>query len=281
MIIIADSGSTKTDWIIVDQEKQIAFKTKGVNPLFIKEQDFINELESSFPTNINSSEVKEVYFYAPSCNSTERAAILERPLKSIFTSAKIEVNSDLLAAARSLFKHQKGLACILGTGSNSGYYKDNTLTYKTNSLGYILGDEGSGAHLGLQLIKAYLNQQLDKKLEAAFYQEYKLDLNQIINKVYKEAYPNRFLASFSPFIKKHIQNEIIYKMVEQSFSDFIDLHILPYQKDEKIAVGFVGSVAFHFRDILEKLAKNKAFVITQISPSPIENLVQYHLSVSG
>lgn len=276
MIIIADSGSTQTDWVILKDEQQIGFSTQGINPLFLDNKSVINDIETHFPKDIDVKLIEQVYFYGPGCGTKERRQLVESPLKSIFPNANIQVETDLLGAARALF--QKGIACILGTGSNSGYYDGDNMHEQTHSLGYILGDEGSGANLGLQLIKHFLNHRLEERTEELFLKEYQLSAEQIIDKVYRQPYPNRFLASFAPFVNSNLDDKNIRRFTEQSFSDFIDLHILPYPKEQRKSVAFVGSVAYYFKDLLEELALKKGLKISKIVKSPINDLAGYYIN---
>lgn len=276
MILVADSGSTKTDWLIIDGSDQIAFSTLGFNPLFSDIDEIVEEIVFNFPKQMNTDDIEKVYFYGPGCNTEERCLFMQNPLQSVFKTAKIQVHSDLLGAARSLFQKEKGIACILGTGSNSGVYNGEIISENIRSLGYILGDEGSGAHLGLAFLKLILNEEVSLKLREDFQQQFKLSTDEIIEKVYREAFPNRFLASFVPFIHQNIGDLKIHKMVKESFESFVERHILPYQNWDKKKIAFVGSVAFYFQEIIENIAKEKGIKIFQILQSPIQNLALYH-----
>jgi len=279
MILIADSGSTKTDWIIIDKANSYPFQTKGINPFFLDASLVKKDILNNFPSQLDIHSIKSVFFYGPGCSSTERCAIVEQPLNNIFKSATIKINTDLLGAARALFQKEKGIACILGTGSNSGLYNGNIITENIPSTGYILGDEGSGAKLGLELIKLFINKQLDTNTENLFIETYNLTLEQIIDKVYRQSYPNRFLASFTPFILKNIKNTTINKIVKKSFSDFINLHILPYSNAKTTNIAFVGSVAYYFKNTIEEIALEKNIRITKYEQKPILELAKYHALV--
>ena len=276
MIIVADSGSTKTDWVVIANHQKIAFNSKGINPLFLDKDDVIDDISNNFPTNISVKDVEFIFFYGPGCSTDARSKIVEEVLKSVFINAEILVESDLLGAARSLFQKGEGIACILGTGSNSGVYKNNEIVENIPSTGFILGDEGSGAQMGLELIKKYINQQLENSVYVKFDKKYSLPLEDVIDKVYKQAYPNRFLASFAPFLSQNIQEESIRKIVERSIDDFFVLHILPYKQVQNLEVSFVGSVAYNFRTIIEDLAKKYKLKLGKISQKPIFDLVKYH-----
>ncbi len=276
MIIIADSGSTKTDWVILDGENQVNFKTKGINPFFLDEKLVIEEIKNHFPDIFSFKEVEEVHFYGPGCSTADRCGIVEAPMKGFFVNAKINIKSDLLAAGRALFQKESGIACILGTGSNSGRYDGKEIVKNISSIGYILGDEGSGANIGLNLIKHFLNHQLSGRAEDLFMKKFKLSTNQIIDRIYGQAYPNRFLASFAPFVKENIHVLEFKDIVEKSFSEFIEWHILPYQNSNSEPIAFVGSVAVEFKEELESVAKNKGLSVSKYLKNPIQELVRYH-----
>jgi N-acetylglucosamine kinase-like BadF-type ATPase len=278
MKLIAESGSTKTDWVIIKNQKITYFTSQGINPLFFDKKEILDEIKNEFPENYLINEITELYFYGPGCGTKERSEIIREPLSELFYNARVSVESDLLGASRALFQKSKGIACILGTGSNSGVYNGTEITENISSTGYILGDEGSGANIGLEFIKAFLKNKIDKDISVSFKKKYNLDTHRIINKVYREAYPNRFLASLAPFIKENIKDESIYRIVKKSFSDFIEYHILPYKDSQKMPISFVGSIAYYFKDILESLVKEYEISIDRIVRKPIDDIVNYHLS---
>jgi len=281
MILIADSGSTKTDWVLVDKGTEIFFTTEGINPLFINKEKVKEQINLNFPKGYLVSDIKNVFLYAPGCSIQERANLVKEPLSTIFLNAKTEVKSDLLGAGRALFNKEKGLVCILGTGSSSAFYNGKTLEQNSNSLGYILGDEASGANLGLEFIKLYLNNLLDKETHNLFYKTYGLSTKDIISKVYRDVYPNRFLASFSPFILENLQVKSINYLVRKSFSSFIEKHILVYPESNTIAISFVGSIAYYFKDVLLELAEKYNISIEKVNQKPINDLLAYHKSDLG
>ncbi len=278
MKLIAESGSSSTDWRIIGDNINIGFKTKGINPLFLDETTLLKEIRQAFPNDIALDDILQLSFYGPGCSSPERCNLVKAPLQNLFSYANIEVNTDLLAAAKALFGKQAGIACILGTGSNSGYYDGTQIAEHIPSVGYILGDEGSGAHLGLQFIKAYLNHQLEKELSDSFEHQYQLSVSDIIDKVYREAYPNRFLASFAPFIKQNLSFASVNSICSKSFSSYIDLHILPYKNSLASDIAVVGSIAEHFQELLQEVAQKKGFRFCKIIAQPIDELVAQEAS---
>lgn len=276
MIIVADSGSTKTDWAIITKNQQIEFNTQGINPLFLEKEEVSKDIISNFPKELQVENIESIFFYGPGCSTKARSIIVEEALQLVFLKAKIVVESDLLGAARALFQKEKGIACILGTGSNSGLYNNGRIIENILSTGFILGDEGSGAHMGLELVKKYINQKLERETQVKFQETYQLSVEQIIDKVYKQAYPNRFLASFSPFLVQNIEDPIISGIVEKSFADFFDLHILPYQEAQNLPISFVGSIAFHFKSIIVELVQKHKLQLGKVVQKPIADLVKYH-----
>lgn len=276
MILVADSGSTKTDWAVLNQESKTFFKTQGVNPLFLDANNIQQEISQNCPTQIDKLLIKEVHFYGPACSTQERCLIVKQLLIKLFPNSNIKVESDLLATARALFQKESGIACILGTGSNSGYYNGEILIEKTFSTGYILGDQASGANLGLELIKKYINHELPKNIEILFHKKYQLTIPEIIDRVYKGEYPNRFLASFAPFLHENINEPEIKAIVDYSFSRFLDLHILPYPEAKTQDIAFVGSVAYYFSELIKDLANKKGLSISKIIKEPIQDLLKFH-----
>ncbi len=282
MILIADSGSTKTHWRLVNNEKQIlAIATQGINPYFQSEEKIISILRTELITHINSpSSVSEIFFYGAGCGSPEKNKMMTFLLSTTFSNAYVQVYNDLLGAARALCGKEKGIAAILGTGSNTCYYNGETITEhrESSGLGYILGDEGSGAHIGKTFIKAYLNKELPATISDHFYESYKLMKEDILDAVYKKPMPGRFLASFSNFIHKHISDPSLSAIVTECFNQFFDKHICKYSQHKNVPLNCVGSVAFNYKSILEQVANSKGVSIGKIVASPIDELTRYHLS---
>lgn len=276
MIIIAESGSTKTDWILLKDNTSIKFESSGIHPLFLKQDALIQDIRTLFPVNIELANIDKVFFYGPGTGTEERAELVKTPLELCFPNAIIEVNTDLLAAARALFLNGGGIACILGTGSNSGLYNGQNIIENIPSLGYILGDEGSGAHLSLELLKKILNHELEADLEKRFYDTYKTNIPDLIDRVYKQAYPNRYLASFTPFLLQEIKQENIREIIENSLESFILRHILPYPRAKHIPVSFVGSIAFYFKEVLIESCHKYGLENIEIVQKPLDRLITYH-----
>ena len=280
MILIADCGSTKIDWCLLNGkkvEKQVF--TLGMNAVMLTEEEMRSRIGAELMPELTAyaGDIKEVYFYGAGCISTEVCSNVACAIKANIPGAgKIEVYTDLLAAARALCGHEPGIACIMGTGSNSCLYDGKGIAANVSPLGFILGDEGSGAVLGKLFLGDVLKNQLPAEVTAEFLEEYSLDLLTIIRRVYREPQPNRFLASVTPFISKHIDVKEIHDMVLGTFTAFFKRNIMQYTGYEAHKVNFVGSIAYYFREVLEEAARNSGCTIGKVIKSPMEGLLKYH-----
>ncbi len=276
MILIADSGSTKVDWRLLDKEKQVLqFSTRGINPYFRSTEDIIEELKQTLCPAVGNQVPGEIWFYGAGCTHAAVNEIVRKALTCSFNSPRVEVASDLLGAARGLCGYSEGVACILGTGSNSCYYNGKEIVENVSPLGYILGDEGSGAVLGKLFVGACLKNQLTAGIKEEFLESLDLTPAGILEKVYKQPLPNRFLASFSPFIRKHLQDPSVRTLVENAFRDFFVKNVLQY-KCAGLPVHLTGSVAFHYQEIIQQVAQSFHLRIETITSSPVEGLIRYH-----
>jgi N-acetylglucosamine kinase-like BadF-type ATPase len=281
VILIADSGSTKTQWRCIENNgNTYSFSTAGFNPFFWTSEEIYSEIKKKFPENIKHlrTEIKQIFFYGAGCSNKNRNQIVHNALSKHFPKSKIEVEHDLLGAARAICGRKKGIACILGTGSNSCLYDGKKITKQIGGMGYILGDEGSGAHIGLTFIKTLLNDELPKTIRKSFFQKYRVSRDEIIESVYNKKHPNRFLATYTKFIHTHIDEAILHSIVLSCFRQFFEKHICKYENYKNVRAGFVGSIAFHFKDILMKVAREKNVLIGKIIENPIDELVKYHLN---
>ena len=277
MFLIADSGSTTTEWALLQQGEVIhKILTKGFNPYYYKKDGFISGLKSSLRGKFPFDKIENVFFYGSGCSSKTNCLLVESSLKEVFTHARIAVEHDLYAAGLALLGDKKGIACILGTGSNSCLW-DGTIIDNVPSLGYMLGDEGSGTHIGKLLLKAILLGEADEELCKTFYDSFNLDFSKTLDKIYKEPNPNLFYSSLSPFAKKHIDNTFCTFIVKQSITMFIDRYISKYDDYQTLPISFIGSVAFHFQDILKAVLKEKQMTFGRILREPMKGLVEYHL----
>src|SRR5574344_1162957 len=220
--------------------------------------------------------VKKIFFYGAGCSFDEKKQMVKNAIAVSFPKAQIEIESDLLAAARGLFQKENGIACILGTGSNSCYYDGKNIIHNVSPLGFILGDEGSGAVLGKKFIADCLKNQLPEELKNKFLTTFGLTTNDIINHVYRKPFPNRYLAQFTPFLAENMAEPAIYNLIFDSFTDFFVRNVMQYPNFEEYPVSFVGSIAYYFKDILEVVAFELGITLGEIKQSPLEGLVAFH-----
>lgn len=278
MIIVADSGATKTDWRILENSKPIAsFETIGLSPYFNRQEDFLSALNQNYPKQINPEQVKEIFFYGSGCGVHERGQYVARYLGIFFSNAKIHAVSDALGAARALFKRQPGIVVILGTGSNIAYYDGEQLTNRTPSLGFVLGDEGSGAYLGRLLLRAYLYKTLDVEIAHRLEQQYNVELSHVLNMVYSAPRPSAYLASFVPFILENIINQHVYSIVKEAFVDLYRYHFAVFENLSELPIGVTGSVGCLFSQVLDSVGEEYGFKISQYLRYPIVELINYHI----
>lgn len=279
MILIADSGSTNTDWVLIKKDKIISsFVTSGFNPYFTKSEEIYIELKQKFPTNLKISEINKIFFYGSGCSAEEMKKIIYKGLRQMFINSEIEINHDLLGAARALFMNDSGITVILGTGASSCFYDGSIITERVPSLGYILGDEGGGDYLGKLFITDFLYGRLPENVHQTFLKKFRLNNNQIMHKIYKEAYPNRFLASFCEFISEQSKDSSINDMIIKSFTDLFVNNITKYENYKKYSIKITGSVGYYFKNQLLEVAKSFNANIDLIECSPINRLVQYHFN---
>ncbi len=277
-ILIADSGSTKTDWICLtgdDESTQIEVQTVGLNPFHVSDNEIRGVLTHDVLPQLGDSKVEAVYFYGSGVRPEVEGRV-EGLLRESFPDAQtVQAHSDLLGACRALCGDEAGIACILGTGANSCVYDGKKIVHNTPALGYILGDEGSGAVLGKHLLHDLYTGVLPHNLRLTFEKEMGLELSEIINKVYREPQANRFLASLSEFIHRHLDEEGIRQMVYNTFSDFINYHVSRYGRHD-LPLSFVGSIAFYYQEQLQLIVQMLGYPMGTILKSPLQGLVAYH-----
>jgi N-acetylglucosamine kinase-like BadF-type ATPase len=276
MILIADSGASKTDWRILGQNGAIEqAQSIGYNPYYQPIEQFDKEVREVLVPQVKHP-VKKIFYYGTGCSSDKNRKMIRTALERYFTDAHIEVWHDLLAAARALCGEDPGIACILGTGSNSCYYDGVRIVENVTSLGYVLGDEGSGAWMGKKIVADYLRKDLPEKLWDHFKKRFQMDRDEILSRVYSQEMPSRFLGSFSHFIFQHLKEPYCYRLVYDGFSEFMEKNVMRYEKYNELKVHFVGSVAFYFSDILRQVANDKGITLKNILESPIAGLTLYH-----
>lgn len=285
--LIVDSGSTKTSWCFAflpdtkSADGARTVTTEGLNPAVMSAEEVEEKIAKALnhclqSLSISAADVENVFFYGAGCIAG-RAGVVSESISSILVDAKIYVADDLLGAARALCGHKSGIACILGTGSNSCLYDGENIVAHTPALGYVLGDEGSGAVLGRKFLNAVLKQTLPENIRKRFLQESGLDMAEVINRVYRSPVPNRFLASMSKYIHGYLDEKEVRDIVIDNFEDFIRNNILAYG-DEFRTINVVGSIAYHYKEQLTEAASRNGFQIGKIIKSPIEGLIEYHMS---
>jgi N-acetylglucosamine kinase-like BadF-type ATPase len=272
MILIADSGSTKTSWSLIHKDLPPWFcSTGGINPFHLNRQAIVDLLKKEL--NLPQTAISSVYFYGSGC-TPEKALVVAEALAMYFQTKQIEVYSDLLAAARSLSPDEEGIVCILGTGSNSCYYDGERIVRNVSPLGYILGDEGSGAVLGKKLVADILKQQVSQAVIRDFYATYDFSPAEILDRVYRQPFPNRFLAQLVPFIARHIDE--LQVLVETGFDEFITRNVLQYEKAFELPIHFTGSIAFHFQPYLQNSLTKHHLRLGRVTQEPLPSLIEYY-----
>lgn len=278
MLLIADSGSTKVDWRALHSDGSVQeVTTAGINPFFQTEEQIIYELQQHLLPDV-SALVNEIHFYGAGVSSPEKILVLQNCFRKVFPKARAFAYTDLLAAARALCGHKPGIAAILGTGANSCFYDGKDIVDNVPACGFILGDEGSGAVLGKKFISDYLKRQLPAEISTLFTQKYGLNYNSIIERVYRQPFPNRFLATFSVFLNENRTDPYINRLLKTNFEEFFTRNIVQYDY-KKYSVNLVGSVAFHYSEIIKEVAAQNKIKIGTILKSPIDGLVEYHKSI--
>lgn len=279
MILLADGGSTKVDWRLIDNGTEILqVTTLGANPFLRTREDISEELKRTLIPQLEGYDIQSVHFYGAGCAFPDKNEIVRQAIEDNVTNAQIEINSDLLAAARGLCGRENGIAAILGTGSNSCYYDGEKILDNVSPLGYIIGDEGSGAVLGRLFLGACLKNQLTLGIKEKLMSEINMSIPDILDRIYKQPMPNKFLASFAPFIRQNIEDESVYNLVFIAFKNFFLRNIMQYDY-KNTEVHITGSIGFYFQDMLKDVAKGFDIQIGQITPSPMDGLIKYYSEI--
>lgn len=273
--LIADSGSTSCDWCLVTDNKKQKISTIGISPYFLSE-DAIQKVFQSVLQKTKSVHITHIYFYGTGLNNANNASTIKAILKIVFPKTKIEIQTDLLGAARAMFQKEKGIACILGTGSNVGFYNGKQITKTSPALGYVLGDEGSGAYLGKKVLQYYLYKTFDDELKLNFEKKYRLDKTAILQQTYKQPLPNKFLASFTNFLSDNRGHYMVENIIEDGLHDFIYQHLYKIGESWTYPISFTGSVAFAFKDVIKELFHVYELKLGKIIKKPIDGLIEYH-----
>ena len=277
--IIADSGSTKCEWRIAEPGKKGKTRslfTQGMSPYFLNAAEMEAILRNELLPQLKKQDIQSVFFYGTGCKNPENARMVKKVLQHVFTGARVAVSHDLMGAARGSCLDQKGIACILGTGSNSCYYDGRRIVRNRPGLGYVLGDEGSGAYLGIRVAQHFLYGIFEKEIADKFREKYRIDAAGILENVYKKPLPNRYLAAFSLFLSENRGHYMIENIIEDGLNDFFFMHVARYPESNKYPVHFVGGVAYHFRDVVERLCGEYGLQKGSVIQHPVDGLVRYH-----
>ncbi len=275
-ILIADSGATKAEWCLIGGGKRKTVITQGISPYFLNTEQIAVLLETELKPKLKKESITEIFYYGTGCANPVNAKSVKKALVRVFPGAQVDVNHDLMAAARSLCGRKKGIACILGTGSNSCYYDGKRIVKNSPGLGYVLGDEGSGAYLGKKVLQYYLYGTFDDELRGRFDLTYTTTTAEILENVYKKPLPNRYLAGFAKFLAENRGHYMIENIIEDGLNDFFFDHLCKYREIWTFPVHFTGSVAFGFKDVLQQLCDSYEFEMGKVIKAPMEGLIDYH-----
>ncbi len=273
--LIADSGATKCEWCLLNNGERKAILTTGINPYFLSHPQIVSLLEKELMPLL-SSLPDNIFFYGTGLSNEDNAKTIKAVLKHLFPKAKTCIDTDILAAARAACGNRKGIVCILGTGSNSCYYNGKSIIKNIAGIGYVLGDEGSGAYLGKKAVQYYLYNTYDEDLRARFDAMFVTSPKEILENVYSKPLPNRYLASFTTFLAENRGHYMIENILEDGLNDFFFQHLCKFKESWKLPIHFAGGVAFGFQDILKELCKSYEFEIGSVIKSPMDGLIQFH-----
>ncbi len=274
--LIADSGSTKTEWCLLKNNKSTLFTTQGMSPYFVNAEQIEQIIKTEVFPFLKKNKIDEIYFYGTGCKNPANLKMFKKVFSKLFEGAAIAVDNDLSAAAKALCGNEKGIACILGTGSNSCYYNGKRIVKNSPGIGFVLGDEGSGAYLGKKVIQHYLYNIFDDDLRARFDAKFVTTDSEILESVYKKPLPNRYLASFAIFLAENRGHYMIENMIEDGINDFFYTHIITYRESQKLPIHFTGGIAYGFKDVVTELCNNYDLQLGNILRSPMEGLIKYH-----
>ncbi len=278
MRLIIDAGSTKMGWILMDgPEVKAHFATKGFNPNYSPMQNLVETCRGASLPNDN---IHSIHYYGTGCGNDQNCQNIKEVFQNRFPDADIHVTHDMMAACHAVLGHDRGIACILGTGSNSCLYDGESIIEKAVSLGYLVGDEGSGMHIGREVVRTYFYGFMPEDLRQKFEETYHLELKDFIDKVYHQPLPSRYLATFAKFAGEHQSNPFIKELVKGCFKSFIEAFVLRYDASQSLKVSFVGSVAYHFQEILKESLAEYGFTLGEVMQTPAEGLIKYYQGVN-
>jgi glucosamine kinase len=274
--LIADSGATKAQWVILQNGRKKSIHTQGISPYFLSAEQIVDLLRAELAGKLKNADITEIFYYGTGCANPDNAKSVKKALRTVFPGAKVDVQTDLVAAARAVCGHEKGVACILGTGANSCYFNGRKIVQNSPGLGYVLGDEGSGAYLGKKVIQYYLYNTFDEELRARFDARFVTTSSEILDAVYKKPMPNRYLAGFAMFLAENRGHFMIENIIEDGLNDFFFQHLCKYGEIWKYPVSFVGSVAYGFKDVIADLCHSYEFELGTVLKAPMPGLVTFH-----
>ncbi|MES2851248.1 MAG: N-acetylglucosamine kinase [Bacteroidota bacterium] len=274
--LIADSGSTKAEWCLLEGKKKKTIITQGISPYFLTTAQITALLEKELKPKVKNSLPSEIYYYGTGCSNPANVKSIKAALQNVFGKIKITVDHDLMGAARALCGNGKGVACILGTGSNSCYFNGRRIVKNSPGLGFILGDEGSGAYLGRKVVQHFLYNTFDPDLMDRFNAKYNTNAVEILEAVYKGPLPNRYLAGFTGFLVENRGHYMIENIIEDSFNEFFFNHLYKYKESWTHPIHFIGSVAFGFKDVLKQMCNNYELQLGRVLKQPMDGLIKFH-----
>lgn len=279
MVAIVDSGSTKSDWVILDEFKNVFLKTEtiGFNPNFISRELIVPEIEKNKSLTSVKNSITKIYFYGSGCGVKQNCDTIEEEVGKVFINAKISVREDLAAAAFAAYNGKPAIVCIMGTGSNSCYFDGENLKIKLPSLGILIGDEGSGSAIGKQLVRRFFMQKLPQDLHEEFENTYHLTIEEALKNMYHSTRPNAFLADFNKFVVERKDHPYFVQMVSEEMKNFFEYQVLPYEESKESEINFIGSIAYYYENILRSVASELQLNVGHVVQKPIESLVNYHI----
>lgn len=274
--LIADSGSTKTEWCLIDGKTRKTFITQGLSPYFLSAEQVEYIIENELKSKLKKIAPDEVFFYGTGCSNPANVKLVKKAIEKVFNGVHVSVDHDLTGAARALCGWEKGIACILGTGSNSCYFNGKKIIKNSPGLGYVLGDEGSGAYLGKKVVQYFLYNTFDADLMDRFMAKFNTNRDEILTAVYKKPLPNRYLASYAVFLSENRGHYMIENIIEDGFNDFFFNHIYKYRESWTLPIHFTGSVAFGFKDVLKEMCASYELQLGRVIKKPMEGLIKFH-----
>jgi len=274
--LIADGGSTKTEWCLLSGKKKVLINSQGMSPYFINEFQMENIIKTEVLPALKKTLIDEIYYYGTGCTSPVNARLVKKVLHRIFPEASVNIKSDITGAAKALCGNEKGIACILGTGSSACYYNGKRIVKNSPGLGFILGDEGSGAYLGKKVIQYFLYNTFDEDLRARFDAKFITNASEILDAVYKQPLANRYLASYAIFLAENRGHYMVENIIEDAFNDFFYRHVIKFSESWKLPVNFAGGIAYGFKDILVEMCNSYQLQLGNVLRNPMEGLIKYH-----